>query len=98
MTTLTYKSNTFIWQGQQEFRCAWDFTGLISEATAIAQISEILEANAAGEEVFEDDNGEDFDLHGMTPKQFATFIVQEEEAAREMYGTSWEIHRHKVCE
>ena len=40
MTTLTYKSNTF--KGQQEFRCAWDFTGLISEATAIAQISEIL--------------------------------------------------------
>ena len=28
----------------------------------------------------------------MTPKEFATLLVEDEEAAREMYGTTWEIN------
>jgi len=96
--TKTYNANTFIWQGEQEFRCGWDFSGAFDEESAIIQITEILEANAGGEEVFEDDNGEDFNLFGMAPREFETFIIQEEQAAKEMYGTSWVIETGEICE
>ena len=99
MTTLTAprKAETSIFQRidgdwEEEFRCGWDFSGPCDEESTINHLSEILEANEAGEEVFEDGNGLEFDLHGMTPRQFATFIVKYEEKAKQKYRTNWEIY------
>lgn len=97
MTTLTtptyptYQADTYLWQGEKEFRCGWNFSGIFNEECAITHLTEILEANKAGEGIFADDNGEEFQLSGMTPKEFATFIVLNEEVAKEKYGTTWEI-------
>lgn len=97
-TYSTYQADTYLWQGEEEFRCGWNFSGTFNDECAITHLTETLEANDAGEEVFEDDNGEEFQLNGMTPKEFATFIVQDEEAAKEMYGTTWEINTGKEVE
>ena len=95
MTTTTnrksFYATTYITQGETEFKCSWDLTGEADNATAITHLTDLLqEAEDAFQETYEE--GEEINLYGMTPKEFATLLVEDEEAAREMYGTTWEIN------
>lgn len=92
-TTTTRKSfyaTTYITQGETEFQCDWDLTGEADNATAITHLTDLLdEAVLAFPDNYEE--GEEINLYGMTPKEFATLLVEDEEKAKETFGTTWVI-------
>ena len=97
MTIKTFIADTFIYQGGAEFHNEWNFSGGIDNASAINHLTELLEEKEDALEAAMEDE-EEINLHGMTAKEFATLLVEDEEAAREMYGTTWEIKTfQEVC-
>ena len=83
---------TRIWQGGICFDNSWDLLDHGGEGSpAINHLTRLFQrapTDAFWEFVEE---GWVLDLHGMTPKEFATLLVEDVDAAQEMYGTTWEI-------
>ena len=97
MTTLTSKcfyATTRIFQGDTEFSCHWDWAANANRTAdnicAIAHLNELLgEAEDAFQETYEE--GDEINFYGMSPQEFATFLVENEEEAKEKFATTWEI-------
>ena len=48
----------------------------------------------AFEDVFDDYDETEINFHGMSPKDFATFLVEHDDEAEELYDTTWSITVH----
>ena len=82
-----------------EFKSTWDFTGKKTDKNAIEHLTAIFNdedsLEASGEDGFDDEA--EINFYGMTPKEFATFLIEHEEKAKELYNTEWMIDvHHKV--
>ena len=86
----TFYATTRIFQGDSEFVCSWDFSGEADLVSAINHLTCLLEeASDAFQEQYEE--GEEINLHGMSAREFATFLVTEELIAEVDCETTWEI-------
>lgn len=91
-TPKCFYATTRIFQGDTEFENTWDFSGKADKASAICHLSMLLEDASldAFEQAYED--GEEINFYGMSPKEFATFLVENEGVAKEKFATTWEIN------
>jgi len=95
MTTSTRPSSTSsstetcIFQGDEEFRCSWNwgtYSAPVSSEETISFLTEILE----DEDAFEDENYENFDFQGLTPADYARQLVEKRSELEEQ-GIAWNI-------
>jgi len=96
-STKHYYATTEIVQGDIVFENTWDFTGNKTDENAIKHLTAIFEEVDFGSldpHVDFDDEAE-INFYGMTPKEFATFIVKHGKKAKKLYDTEWFIHVHE---
>jgi hypothetical protein len=92
--TSFYCATRFI-QNEEEFFCNWNLCyaaeGNPSVQETINHLTAILEENTVETWEREDQETETLNLFGLTPKEFATHLVTQEEASSVRYGTTWSI-------
>jgi len=96
--TETHFCSTRIFQGDDCFVNIWSFNGKITKGNVIKHLTAIFEEEIPEDEIDVWDmvsgdtwRGQKMNCYGMSPKEFATFLVKHRDEAEKLYDTTFQI-------